>query len=118
MPAAAAAVGAEDHRAFSAEMLEALLIAPWRGNLRELLNVFADLQKASRPLDYQLLPHYLRAALANRATDDADPDSRPGRDELVALLAEHGGNISATARTLGKHRQQIQRWIRMYGIES
>jgi transcriptional regulator with GAF, ATPase, and Fis domain len=39
------------------------------------------------------------------------------RDELAALFREHAGNISAVARTLGKARVQIQRWVKRYGLD-
>jgi len=42
---------------------------------------------------------------------------RPGRSELVAALAEHGWNISATARFYDRDRRQITRWIAMYEID-
>jgi transposase-like protein len=32
-------------------------------------------------------------------------------------LREHAGNISAVARTLGKARVQIQRWVKRYGLD-
>lgn len=37
---------------------------------------------------------------------------------LSALLAEHGGNVSAVARAMGKARMQVQRWIRRYGLST
>jgi transcriptional regulator with PAS, ATPase and Fis domain len=41
----------------------------------------------------------------------------PGESELRALLAEHGGNVAAVGRELGKARMQIHRWMDRYGIE-
>ena len=40
------------------------------------------------------------------------------RQELIELLREHQGNISAVARTMGKARSQIQRWLRRYRIDA
>ncbi len=60
---------------------------------------------------------------AAAAGDDEEADRPLGaaelrhKDELVALLREHAGNISAVARALGKARMQIQRWIRRYRID-
>jgi transcriptional regulator with GAF, ATPase, and Fis domain len=45
------------------------------------------------------------------------PDEARHRDELVALLRQHGGNMSAAARVLGKGRTQIVRWVKRYGID-
>lgn len=48
--------------------------------------------------------------------DPLSPDEERHREELSAHLREHGGNVSAVARTLGKARVQIQRWIKRYGL--
>jgi DNA-binding NtrC family response regulator len=54
----------------------------------------------------------------------ADPDAEPPkprrvqrRDQLVAALQAHRGNISAVARALGKARSQVQRWLHDYGLD-
>lgn len=39
------------------------------------------------------------------------------RDQLVALLAEHDGNISAVSRATGKARWQIHRWLRRFALD-
>jgi transcriptional regulator with AAA-type ATPase domain len=46
-----------------------------------------------------------------------DPDDAALRDELVAALARHGGNVTAAAKELGKHREQLHRWARRLGID-
>lgn len=40
----------------------------------------------------------------------------PSEQSLRQLLAEHGGNIAAVGRVLGKDRVQVHRWLRRYGI--
>ena len=40
------------------------------------------------------------------------------RDQVVASLREHRGNISAVARALDKDRKQIQRWIKRFGLDA
>ena len=45
----------------------------------------------------------------------APPDAR--RDELVALLEKHNGNVSKVAAELGRVRQQVQRWLKRYGLD-
>jgi transcriptional regulator with GAF, ATPase, and Fis domain len=45
------------------------------------------------------------------------PEEARHRDELVVLLREHHGNMSAVARVLGKGRTQIVRWVTRYGID-
>jgi transcriptional regulator with PAS, ATPase and Fis domain len=34
-----------------------------------------------------------------------------GREKLIELLIQHQGNVSAVARTLGKARVQVRRWL-------
>jgi transcriptional regulator of acetoin/glycerol metabolism len=38
------------------------------------------------------------------------------REQLIALLAEHRGNVSAVARAMNKGRRQIQRWVERYNL--
>ena len=45
------------------------------------------------------------------------PADQRQRDELVALLKEHRGNVSSIARAMGKARMQIQRWLKRYGLD-
>ena len=45
-------------------------------------------------------------------------EDRRRRNDLVALLRAHGGNVSAVARATGKARDQIQRWIKRYQINA
>jgi transcriptional regulator of acetoin/glycerol metabolism len=39
------------------------------------------------------------------------------RDELIALLHDHSGNVAAVARVLGKGRMQIHRWLRKLHVD-
>jgi len=36
---------------------------------------------------------------------------------LVSALRDTEGNVSETARRMGKARQQIQKWLRRFGID-
>ncbi|HTE56451.1 MAG TPA: sigma 54-interacting transcriptional regulator [Kofleriaceae bacterium] len=60
--------------------------------------------------------------------DDDDPidhvqrgpltdEDRRLRDEVVASLRSHAGNISAVARAMGKDRKQIQRWVKRFDLD-
>ena len=51
--------------------------------------------------------------------DDAplSEEDRRRREQLIALFRDHGGNVSAVARAMGKARMQIQRWMRRYKID-
>jgi sigma-54 dependent transcriptional regulator, acetoin dehydrogenase operon transcriptional activator AcoR len=41
----------------------------------------------------------------------------PTKEELIALLILHRGNIAAVGQALGKHRMQVHRWLRRYEID-
>jgi transcriptional regulator with GAF, ATPase, and Fis domain len=45
------------------------------------------------------------------------PEDQQRRDELMELLRQHRGNISAVARASGKARVQIHRWLRRYRLD-
>ncbi len=53
-------------------------------------------------------------ALAPLPLSDED---RRLRDEVVASMRTHAGNISAVARAMGKDRKQIQRWVKRFEID-
>ena len=44
-------------------------------------------------------------------------EDRALRARIEALLAEHGGNVTAVAEAMGKHRTQVRRWIARLGID-
>jgi transposase-like protein len=46
-----------------------------------------------------------------------DPEDEALRTRLAAKLTEHRGNVSAVARDLDEHREQIQRWIRRFQLD-
>jgi transcriptional regulator of acetoin/glycerol metabolism len=43
--------------------------------------------------------------------------ARPSRAQLLAAMIEAQGNISAAARALGLHRNQLKRQLDHHGIE-
>jgi transcriptional regulator of acetoin/glycerol metabolism len=51
----------------------------------------------------------------------ATPASAAAQDgeqaPLIDALTRHRGNVAAVARELGKHREQIHRWLRRAGID-
>jgi transcriptional regulator of acetoin/glycerol metabolism len=88
-----------------------------------------------QPLDTSHLPDVIRAALDRYgervgsqsipppapSTLDAIPlaarSTGPSREDLVALLERHGGNLASVARAVGKDRSQVHRWLRKYEID-
>jgi len=79
-------------------------------------------------LDAPLLPEPIRdemdvygrvgGAVPESASHPSTPrHGTPTEAELRALLVEHGGNVAAVGRTLGKARMQIHRWVERYRID-
>lgn len=101
----------------------ALLRYSWPRNIRELHRC---LERAVSLIDgHEIDVEHLPEAVRNggRIIDQEklgrqpeSEDERKRRDEIVALLREHSGNVSAVARSMGKVRPQVQRWIKRYGI--
>ena len=119
----------------SADLVEALLIHHWPFNVRELVKLTKELQirgKDETWLDVPLIGHRLKAT---RRDDSAGPSSKeeefsdehdttlaysepvPTKDELEVLLKETGGNISSVARTTGRSRRQVYRWVEKYDLD-
>ncbi len=97
----------------------ALFRHSWPLNVRELEKALA-VAIALAPdglIDLPHLPESLQGAPPPASPPALEPDEARLRDELVALLKEHRGNVTAVARTMGKARVQVQRWMRRYRIE-
>jgi transposase-like protein len=53
------------------------------------------------------------ATTAPAASDTGDgADDLALREQLVQELRRHKGNVSAVARSMGKQRTQVRRWIK------
>jgi DNA-binding NtrC family response regulator len=114
---------------FDVEAARALFRHSWPMNIRELEKTLqtAVVLAGDLPVATEHLPDALRSALDDEAPETSEElanDSAPlsaddakRREELVALLAEHGGNISQVARVMGKARMQIQRWVKRFGLD-
>lgn len=95
----------------------ALLTYAFPHNVRELEQALAGALTLARdrPIAAADLPRPIRdAAEAERALPEAD---RALKRALVEALAASGGNISATARSLGKARTQIRRWCARFDLD-
>jgi transcriptional regulator with AAA-type ATPase domain len=98
-----------------------LLRYAWPLNVRELAMTLEAALALARggAIDAPHLPATLRAEPA------APPAAAPEltavevklRDDLVATLAAHDGNVAAVARAMGKGRMQIHRWLRRFALD-
>jgi hypothetical protein len=98
-------------------LARALLAYHWPYNVREMKKAI------------ELAMTVSEAGVLSRDALRFDEGDRPGgeptlsaddevrRRELIELLEAHGGNVSQVARTMGKARMQVHRWLKKYGID-
>jgi len=98
---------------------EALLAHDWPYNFREIQSAAASARmfaQAVREISPSLLPVAVQRSSRLRA--GARPAALPsGRDELVLLMREHGGNVSRMAEALGLSRQMVYRHLRAHRVD-
>jgi transcriptional regulator with PAS, ATPase and Fis domain len=100
-----------------AAFVEGLVLHAWPRNVRELkmamerVAVLAD----DAPVGAEALELALPTAAAS------GPGGRraggPSRDELVALLQQHRGNVAQVASVLGCHARQVYRWFQRHALD-
>lgn len=99
----------------------ALLQHAWPGNVRELVQVLelAELQRSGGPIERRHLPATLQATptKAPAADHGLSPEEQAERADLIAQLAELGGNVTALCRRLDLHRVTLYRRFRRLGID-
>jgi transcriptional regulator with PAS, ATPase and Fis domain len=100
----------------------ALLTYEWPHNIRELYQVMGSAVALAGDdvLEVRHLPTELLApaiAPADGPAESEGSDDLALRDQLVVLLHEHRGNITAVARAMGKGPTQIHRWTRRFQID-
>lgn len=112
---------------FSPAAVRALFSYPWPRNVRELQQCIqrALVLAQGDKIDLVHLPDAVKTPRA-LPTASASPAKSPDvlashelrqREELDALLRQHNGNIARVAELLDKHRMQIQRLVKRYGLQ-
>ncbi|HET6282734.1 MAG TPA: helix-turn-helix domain-containing protein, partial [Polyangia bacterium] len=97
--------------------LDTLFAHSWPFNVRELdrfIEAAVTLVKDGGEITPDLLEH---APLGKGVSDDlprADQDTI--RRELLVQLAAHAGNVSQVARSMGRTRMQIHRWLKRWNL--
>jgi DNA-binding NtrC family response regulator len=118
--------GGREPPEISAEALTLLLEYPWPGNIRELRSVIeravvlcerSPLTPAYLPLE-KMSVRFARPDAPPRPAKPLLPEDQQRREELIVLLRQHQGNVTAVARALDKARFQVQRWLKRYGIDA
>jgi DNA-binding NtrC family response regulator len=109
------------------EAREALLEHAWPGNVRELKHVVEaaaltcegeEIRAADLRIEKDLFRKKARdvASLAGEGQGLRQTLSSIERERLVAVLGQHAGNQSATAKALGLTRQALRRRLERYGL--
>ena len=110
-------------RTAHARLVEACMLREWPGNVRELRAAIRSLarDREARELRAEDLDPEVGTRKAAPAASAAPPQARSPasvtREQLEAALAEHGGNRSAVARSLGLHRSQLYRLLEQHGLD-
>jgi transcriptional regulator with GAF, ATPase, and Fis domain len=106
----------------SSQVEKKLLAHRWPGNVRELKNVITravllreDVAVEEVQLDCEVKP--LRQHELYPEDGVTTLPTRPPQSELVDLLRQEQGNISAISRRLGVCTKTIYRWLKHYKIE-
>ena len=112
---------AAEHPGFDIDAARLLLRYPWPLNVRELEQALATAQvlAGGELVRAEHLPDSVRTGRppgSPRPVVLSESDQKV-RDQVVAALREHQGNVSAVARALDKDRKQIQRWIKRFGLD-
>jgi len=102
--------------AFTAPWARALLAYDWPRNVRELVQTVE--RAVALAAGAELGPEHLPDDIAHaRWPEAAPPPDDTRRDQLVALLVKHKGNVTRVAAELGHVRQQVQRWLKRYKLD-
>jgi transcriptional regulator with GAF, ATPase, and Fis domain len=108
---------------FAPAVVRALIRYPWPLNVRELQQTLARAVVLAQGARIELahVPREVAAAAAvpGKAAEISDDELHQEelRRELIRLLDAHDGNVSAVARSMGKARMQIHRWMKRFGLE-
>jgi pSer/pThr/pTyr-binding forkhead associated (FHA) protein len=110
-----------EHPGFDIDAARLLLRYPWPLNVRELEQALATAQvlAGTEAIRAEHLPDTVRTGRPPGAPRPVvlNENDQKVRDQVVAALREHQGNVSAVARALDKDRKQIQRWIKRFGLD-
>lgn len=106
----------------SPEVGLAFLRYDWPKNIRELSHCLARasaLAKGESRVELSHLPAVVRAAVGAAAPAQTAGASAavPLQVQLEQLLARHDGDVAQVARSLGKARMQVYRWLSRFGID-
>lgn len=105
------------------DVMDLLLAAPWRGNIRELENALERAVLLSSGNSISMSAMCLDAPQGHRPPEQSAPVSlkevveEAEKRAILQILAETDGNRTATARVLGIARRTLYDKLAQYGLE-
>ncbi len=103
------AKGRAERLSFRPAAVRRLLRHPFPNNVRELEQALAT-ALALAPTNVIEEAHLVLSDVPSERSVMWSEAELELRKRLIELFAEHGGNVSAVARAMGKARTQVQRW--------
>jgi sigma-54 dependent transcriptional regulator, acetoin dehydrogenase operon transcriptional activator AcoR len=104
---------------FEPDAVRALCLHDWPLNVRELEKCLTSAVILARGgvIGLEHLPTALVAPSTEAAVSPSEARRVDRRERLATALRSNRGNVSAVARSLGKARSQVQRWIHDFGLD-
>jgi len=103
---------------FAPEALEALMVAPWPGNVRQLYNVVEQVcALCTGPLIPLTLVQRALQVPSLEVLRYADAKQRFERDYLIQLLKLTDGNVADAARLADRNRTEFYRLLQKNGLD-
>src|SRR6266481_646267 len=105
---------------FSADAARLMLLQDWPLNVRELEKCLASALVLAHDgrIELEHLPEVVRTPPKQPSSPEpVREQDQHLREELMKQLRENGGNVTAVARSMGKARTQVQRWLRRFDID-
>ena len=104
-------------KGFAPEALEALAVAPWPGNVRQLFNVVEQVcALATSPLIPLALVQRALRVRGSEVLNYAEAKLRFEREYLVQLLKLTDGNVSDAARLADRNRTEFYRLLQKHEL--
>ena len=102
---------------FASDAMEALVTAPWPGNVRQLFNVVEQVcALTTTPLIPLTLVQRALRVPSMEALTYADAKQRFERNYLIQLLKLTDGNVSDAARLADRNRTEFYRLLQKHGL--
>ncbi len=106
-------------RSFSPKALQHMMVAPWPGNIRQLLNVVEQVAVLSSTpvISEQLVIHALRGKTAG-LVPLAEAHQEFEQDYLIRLLQMTEGNVTRAAKLAKRNRTEFYKLLNKHHLEA